>query len=370
MPPRPDDYRRGPTRVFLVRHGQSTFNAQQRYQGRSDEPVLTERGAAAAALTGRHLARRRFDAVISSPLRRAHQTAGIILGELGGAPPIETSDDLRELDLGAWQGKPIEDVKQRLPESYRAWRDRPHELRMTAADGSVFFPVRDLFEQAFRFWGQFLPRHAGQTVLVVTHGGTARALIGTAIGIGVERFQALQHSNCGISILEFPAGSATAEIAALNLTAHLGEVAPKLKQGKRGLRVLLLAGEQPAEAVQWRLRGWHAEFACSAGDAQSKNVAAALVERSGEIVPGEATASFEQTVQMRLRDTVQAGTVATGVFVGPGDVLSGWLANVLQIEGGRRPWKPFGTAVLHYPGLDQPPVIQTFHPTVCEEAQP
>jgi probable phosphoglycerate mutase len=369
MPLRPDDSGRGATRVFLVRHGQSTFNAQRRYQGRSDEPVLTELGAAASALTGRHLARHRFDTVISSPLRRAHQTAGIIRGALRDAPPIETSGDLRELDLGIWEGKSIEDVQQRLPEAYRAWQDRPHELRMTAGDGMVFFPVRDLFEQALRFWGQILPRHAGQTVLLVTHGGTARALIGAATGIGVEKFQTLQHSNCGIGILEFPAGSATAEIEALNLTAHLGEGAPKLKQGKRGLRALLFAGEQPAEAVRWRLRSLRAKFACSAADAQSKHVAAALLEQSGQIIPAEGPASWERAVQMRLRDTVP-GTVTSGVFIAPGDVLSGWLANVLRMEDGRRPWKAFGTAVLHYPGPDHPPVIQTFHPAVCEEAQP
>jgi len=68
----------GRTRALIVRHAQSTFNVQQRYQGRSDEPVLTDRGAAAAVQAGRHVVAERIDALISSPLRRALQTAEII----------------------------------------------------------------------------------------------------------------------------------------------------------------------------------------------------------------------------------------------------------------------------------------------------
>src|SRR5215472_1003620 len=66
------------TRALIIRHGLSTFNVQQRCQGRSDEPMLTDRGAAAAAQVGRHLATEQVDVFISSPLQRARQTAEII----------------------------------------------------------------------------------------------------------------------------------------------------------------------------------------------------------------------------------------------------------------------------------------------------
>ena len=357
-----------PTRVLLVRHGQSTFNVNKRYQGRSDEPVLTESGAEAAALTGRYLARARFDFVASSPLRRACQTAAIIRGELQGAPPLETCLDLRELDLVGWQGMSMEAVENQYPEAYRTWLDLPHDFRMRTADGGEFFPVRDLFEQAHRFWRQFLPRHAGQTIVVVTHGGTARALISTAAGIGIECFQSLQQSNLGISILEFAPGSASARIEALNLTAHLGERAPKLKQGKRGLRALLVAGEQRADSVQSKLSTWRTDFWCSAADAQSKQAAAALPQ-FGRIITGDALAFWESTVQKRLRDRLQADKLANGVFIAPGEVLSGWLARVFRMEGDGQPWRPFGSAVVHYPEPDRPPVLQSYHPMTCEEAQ-
>jgi len=367
MPWRYDASDRGPTRVFLVRHGWSTFNVQHRYQGRSDEPELTESGASAAALTGCHLATYRFDKLISSPLRRAHQTARIIQEALPDLPTLETSDDLRELNLGVWQGMSMETVEQTYPDTYRDWKHRPEQLWMTGADGNVFSPVRDLFEQARRFWRQLLSRHAGETILLVTHGGTARALISTVAGISIERFHSLQHSNLGISILEFPAGSSTARIEALNLTGHLGEPAPKLKQGKRGLRAVLFAGDQPLHAVRPALAGLCADFSCSAPDEKSKCIAG-LLRQPAEIIATDQPAWWEHTVQMRLRDATNRSNLTTGVFIAPESVLSSWLADVLLITGGR-PWKPFGAAVLHYPGLIHAPVIQTIQPSACEEAR-
>src|SRR5258708_37539085 len=211
----------GRTRALIVRHAQSTFNVQQRCQGRSDEPILTDRGAAAAVRAGHHLVTERVDALISSPLRRALQTAEIIAAILreGGQDQLSlnTNDDLMEIHLPEWEGLALEAVCQQFPESHRIWSDQPHEFRMLAKSRSTFFPVRELFDQANRFWRDFVRHHAGQTVVLVTHGGTARALISTAVGLKPERFHSLQKSNCGISILEFPASSSTAQIEALNL---------------------------------------------------------------------------------------------------------------------------------------------------------
>lgn len=368
MPWRHDGANGAPTRVFLVRHGQSTFNKQHRFQGRSDEPVLTGAGASAAAVTGSHLARFRFDEVITSPLRRAHVTAEIIREALRDTPPLEVSQDLRELDLGMWQGMSMQAVEQIYPEAFRTWRHRPDQLQLTAVDGSAFFPVRDLFEQAQRFWRRLLSHESGKTILLVTHGGTARALISTAAGIGMEQFHSLQHSNLGISILEFSNDSGTATIEALNSTAHLGEAAPKLKEGKRGLRAVLVAGEQTVNEVQRTITGLSADFWCSAADEESRRVAAALARPSDEVVAANGTAWWEGTAQKYLDAATNRATATTGVFIAPRDVLSGWLASVLKVDD-RRPWKPFSTAVLHYPGLVHAPVIQMLQPAACEKAQ-
>jgi broad specificity phosphatase PhoE len=340
---RPDPAGLGPTRVYLVRHGQSTFNREQRLQGCSDEPVLTEAGAAGSALAGRHLAGQRFDVLLTSPLRRARQTACILWSALDCASPFGVTKDLREIDLGVWQGMPIETVRQRFPEDWRVWQDRPHELEIAAGDGTVFFPLRNLFEQARRFWRQFLNLHAGETALLVTHGGTARALIVTATGIGIELFSSLQQSNCGISILEFPAGGETACLEALNLTAHMGERTPKLKEGKRGVRVLLSAEEQPAHVFS-------ADFTCKAADAAS-------------------AACWDETVKTRLNNAVETATVSTDLFIAPRAVLSDWLCGALRIPRDHCPWKPFGSAVVHYPAPGRTPIVQTLLSATWERAQ-
>src|SRR5260370_10422598 len=108
------------TRVLIVRHAQSTFNMQLRHQGRSDEPVLTDKGIATAIQTGRYLSNERIDAVVSSPLSRALQTANIITAILRNCGQDElrlnTSDDLMEIDLPQWQGLLLEAVVQQFPD--------------------------------------------------------------------------------------------------------------------------------------------------------------------------------------------------------------------------------------------------------------
>src|SRR5712692_4598243 len=262
---------RGRTRILIVRHAQSTFNMQLRYQGRSDEPVLTDRGIATAIQAGRYLSNERIDAVLSSPLRRALQTAEIITAILRECGQDElclnTSDDLMEIDLPQWQGLELEAVRQQFPDDYRIWTNQPHEFRMAAKAGTSFFPVQELFGQVRRFWQEFLFRHGRQTVVLVTHGGTARALISTAVDVKPERFHSLQQSNCGISVLAFAPGAITAEIEALNLTRHSGERMPKLKMGKRGERIVMVGSGtawQQTRHVSGALANVHLDFVLSA----------------------------------------------------------------------------------------------------------
>jgi probable phosphoglycerate mutase len=364
----------GRTRVLIVRHGQSTFNVQQRYQGRSDEPVLTDRGAATAVQVGRHLVTERVDAIISSPLRRALQTAEIITAILRqdghDEPSLNTNDDLMEVDLPQWEGLALEAVRQQFPDSHRIWRDQPHEFRMSATGRSTFFPVRELFDQANRFWQKFLRHHAGHTVALVTHGGTARALIGTAVGLKPKHFHSLQQSNCGISILEFPHGSSTAQIEGLNSTAHLGEYVPKLKLGRRGVRVVMMASDLPSQHTghtSGGLAAFHLDFVLTADDPQSKQMARALIEVHPEaqhcIFPGNilfdrldpGTALMAGSIAS-ARDSLLIGVVVCS-RVGMACVLS----VVLGMAGRSSLWKRTSNAVLHYPGTGIPPVIQAFN---------
>jgi probable phosphoglycerate mutase len=361
------------TRVLIVRHGQSTFNVEQRYQGRSDEPLLTDSGVAAAAQAGRHLLNENVDAIISSPLRRARYTADIITAIVRqngyDKPPLNINDDLMEVDLPQWQGLTHEAVCQQFPEGHRIWWEQPDEFQMPRMDGSTFYPVRELFTQANRFWQEVLRCHAGQVVALITHGGTGRALISTAVGVKPERFHFIQQSNCGISILEFSAGSSTAQIDALNVTAHLGERMPKLKLGRLGTRVVMVASDSPWHPahVSAMLSDLPVDFVLSTHDGPSQKMAQRLVEAHPHaelsIFPGDALFDGRHN-----GTTPQVGSIAssrhslsTGVIVGRHSDLDATLCKVLGMVGRGSAWKNSANAVLHYPRANRTPTIQAFN---------
>ena len=243
------------TVVWLIRHGTSTFNLEGRCQGCSDEPELTQQGREEARRSGERLGRVGIEAVISSPLRRATQSAFEILDTLrphAGDTPFDIDARLLEIELPEWEGLPFAEIGRRFPEQFLTWRIQPSHLRMPSAFGAGDFPVRSLYQRTRHVWQDLLAIYAGKSILLVTHGGTGRALITTALGLGAKHFHSLQQSNCGISRLRFSAPQDGAQLELLNDTAHLGDRLPKLKEGRTGVRLLLIPAmdSSPADLRQ------------------------------------------------------------------------------------------------------------------------
>lgn len=232
-----------PSRIILVRHGRSTFNDQGRYQGSSDEAVLTLKGVETARQVGEYLRHIAIDAVCTSPLLRAKQTTEEILKAMGDKQPkpITVSNYLREIDLSSWEGLAYDYVRQHHKEAYDCWQQHPEEFRLPGVDNTYYFPVKALYERIQKFWAHSLPYHAGKTLLIVSHGGTNHALISTALGLEPKHHHSLQQSNCGISILEH--SEYGLRLNQLNQTTIIKETLPKLKAGKHGLRLLLLSDD-------------------------------------------------------------------------------------------------------------------------------
>ena len=124
-----------PKRVVLVRHGQSTWNAEGRIQGSSNDAVLTELGTSQAETTREMLEGENFDLMLHSPLARSKKTAEIIWShrsnDTGEVP------QLREIDLYSLQGLLKHEGKEKFGEVYKDWQRRPHALML---DGHA--PVR------------------------------------------------------------------------------------------------------------------------------------------------------------------------------------------------------------------------------------
>ncbi|XP_024527953.1 probable 2-carboxy-D-arabinitol-1-phosphatase isoform X1 [Selaginella moellendorffii] len=184
-----------PKRVVLVRHGQSTWNEVGRIQGSSDFAVLTPKGEIQAETSRQMLIGDSFDACFHSPLARAKRTAEIIWA--ARPRPMLSVDDLREIDLYAFQGLMKNEGKQRYGDAYRKWQiDAPNFV----IDGH--FPVRELWVRAQNCWSRILSSQ-GSSILVVAHNAVNQALVATAAGLGPHYFRQLLQSNCGVTVLDF-----------------------------------------------------------------------------------------------------------------------------------------------------------------------
>jgi probable phosphoglycerate mutase len=154
----------------LVRHGETDWNLGNRFQGHADPP-LNRTGRAQARELAVALADHRFDAVYSSPLRRAFETAEIIAAAHGLQPVPDAG--LREVDVGEWEGLTREEVEERFPEQHRRW----------LAFGQGWDGGETYEEMGRRVVATLLeiaPRHGGETILCVAHGGPIRAAFAAA----------------------------------------------------------------------------------------------------------------------------------------------------------------------------------------------
>jgi broad specificity phosphatase PhoE len=159
-------------RLVLLRHGRTAHNAEGRLQGQLDEPLDGVGRSQVAAVAGavRALAP---GLVLSSDLRRATETA-----ELLGLDYV-TDARLREIDLGGWQGLTMAEAAGRFPVEHAAWRAHRDVAR---GGGETYAAVADRAVAAIEDGQRRLP-DPESVLLVVTHGGTARAVVSRLIGL-------------------------------------------------------------------------------------------------------------------------------------------------------------------------------------------
>ncbi|MCL6451574.1 MAG: histidine phosphatase family protein [Acetobacteraceae bacterium] len=194
-----------------MRHGESAWNREGRLQGHGDVP-LTEAGLRQGEMVARRLAGRGAAALYTSDLGRARDMAEKI-GALAGLEPIPLLD-LRELDVGRWQGLAWEEVSARWPRRLRAWvAGRP------GAGPPGGETLGRLAARARRVMDGLSLRHPGETVLVVTHGGLIRVLIADMLRVSPGRRWGFRLDNGGMTVVEW--GPGHRRLVCLNDTCHL-----------------------------------------------------------------------------------------------------------------------------------------------------
>jgi len=185
----------GPTRLLLLRHGQTALSVQRRYSGRGN-PELTDTGRQQADDAARHLgAKGGIAAVVSSPLKRAHDTAKAAADELGLT--VQIDDDLIETDFGEWEGLTFPEAAKRHPEVHGRWL---RDTSLQPPGGESFDEVQHRVQRAR---DRIIADHGPGTVLVVSHVTPIKTLLRLALGAGPSILHRLHLDLASLSIAEF-----------------------------------------------------------------------------------------------------------------------------------------------------------------------
>jgi probable phosphoglycerate mutase len=163
--------------LVLVRHGRTAWNASGRFQGHADPPLdrvgrrqAREAAAALAPLEPR--------LVVSSDLRRAHQTAAVIAARC--RVPLYLTPALREIELGAWQGLTREAAAARFPDEYAAWHAQPDDPHLRRGGGER---LDEVSQRVVAVLSTIVARDDGlRPVVVVSHGIALQAALRHLVG--------------------------------------------------------------------------------------------------------------------------------------------------------------------------------------------
>jgi broad specificity phosphatase PhoE len=198
--------------LFLVRHGVTAYNHEGRYQGQRDVPLSPEGEIQARRLAAR-LHATPFDAVWSSDLARARDTAAAVVAAAGG-PGLRTEPGFREMDYGLWEGLTFREAAAAHPAAWRDYQQGGDEAGAPGGEtiGQVAGRARAAFD---RLWDDGYDR-----VLLVAHGAVLKLLLLDLIGAdrGLRRHMVID--NCSLTLLRY-GGRARPRILTLNDTCHL-----------------------------------------------------------------------------------------------------------------------------------------------------
>ncbi|MFL6673903.1 MAG: histidine phosphatase family protein [Massilia sp.] len=207
------------TTILLIRHGETAWNAERRLQGHLDIALNPEgerqAGALAKALEGE-----RIDAIVSSDLRRARQTADAVARLQ--RKPVQLDSALRERCYGGFEGLLYAEIEQRFPAEFTAWQQRDIDaaLPLGANCGETF---RQFYARATGAILGLAAAHAGKTLALVAHGGVLECAYRAALGLALETPRDFKVHNASIN--RFTASNGVLALQSWGEVEHLRQPA-------------------------------------------------------------------------------------------------------------------------------------------------
>lgn len=199
-------------RFFIIRHGETAWNVQGRFQGRNDIP-LNGKGLEQARAAAKALTEVPFDAIWSSPLSRAFETARAV--SEGRELKVRTHQGLLEISHGHWEGLLASDVEERWPGVLEKWHRVPHTVAMPG--GETLSDVQDRSLHAI----EEIRKSGGRQVLIAAHDAVIKVLLCAWMEMPLSCFWRFQVGNGSLTILEdCPSGP---RMSLMGDTCHLGD---------------------------------------------------------------------------------------------------------------------------------------------------
>jgi len=208
-------------RLLLVRHGETDWNKESRFQGQIDIP-LNETGKEQGRKAAQLLKETPLDFAISSPMLRPKETAELILA-YHDQIPLEFRDKLLEISHGTWEGKLKPEVKMEYPELLKQWQETPELVQMPNGEN-----LKQVWDRAVSCWEEIVAEKttAGDEMksgIVVAHDAINKVILCALLGLSVSNFWNVKQGNGAVSVIDYPDAEGLPVLQAINITSHLGE---------------------------------------------------------------------------------------------------------------------------------------------------
>ncbi|MBM7623593.1 alpha-ribazole phosphatase [Sporohalobacter salinus] len=199
------------TEIILVRHGETLWNRESRFQGLTDIELSSEGIEQTEKLAERFVGSE-LDVIYTSDLQRASKTAEIVAKHHGLHTNEETK--FREADFGVWEGLTFEEIKEQDGDKLDAWLKDP--VTVQTPEGETFEEVQ---KRAKNRLNEIKAKHEDEQILIVAHGGTIRALLVDLLGMPLNNFWRIQQDNTAVNVVKFYDEDPI--VSLINCTRHL-----------------------------------------------------------------------------------------------------------------------------------------------------